>query len=398
MNRKRKIAVITGSRAEYGLLYWIIKGIFEDPALELQLIVTGMHLSSEFGLTVGEIKNDGFPISEKVEMLLSSDTESAISISMGVGIIGFAKAYERLRPDIIVVLGDRFEILSAVVSAVPFRIPIAHIHGGEITEGAIDELFRHAISKMSYLHFTSTEEYRKRIIQLGESPERVFYVGAVGLDNILRLPLLSREELEKKLNIRFNKHNLLVTYHPTTLEGNRCGKEFKCLLDVLNELNDTFVIFTKTNADTNGRIINDMIDSYVSANPNRSIVFTSMNRINYLSVMKEVDAVVGNSSSGIIEAPSFHVGTINIGNRQSGRVKAGNVIDCKPNKKELRKAFKKVFSVEFRNSLKKITNPYYCNGFASQKIIEVLKKFPIEKYNKKPFYNIQFHLKDEENE
>ena len=398
MDRKRKIAVVTGSRAEYGLLYWIIKGIFEDPALELQLIVTGMHLSSEFGLTVNEIKNDGFPISEKVEMLLSSDTESAISISMGVGIIGFAKAYERLRPDVIVVLGDRFEILSAVVSAVPFRIPIAHIHGGEITEGAMDELFRHAITKMSYLHFTSTEEYRDRVIQLGESPNRVFYVGAVGLDNIMRLPLLSREELEKRLNIRFNKRNLLVTYHPATLEGNRCGEEFKNLLEVLNELNDTFIIFTKTNADTNGRIINDMIDAYVSANPDRSIVFASMNQVNYLSVMKEVDAVVGNSSSGIIEAPSFKVGTINIGNRQTGRIKADNVIDCKPNKKELRKAFEKVFSVEFRNSLKKITNPYFCNGFASQKIIEVLKKFPVEEYNKKPFYDIPFQLKGEENE
>src|SRR3972149_962186 len=259
----RRIAIVTGARAEYGLLYWIIKGIHDDSQLELQLIVTGMHLSTEFGLTVREIEKDGFPIAERVEMILSSDTETAIATSMGLGMIGFAKAYERLKPDILVVLGDRFEILSAVAAAVPFRIPIAHIHGGEATEGAIDDSFRHAITKLSYLHFPATEQYRKRIIQMGENPENVFCFGSPGLDNIYKLSLLDHEKLYKELEIVSDKKIGLLTYHPVTLEKDTAESQMSEIFKALWEFKDIYWIFTLPNADTGGRIIIRMINEFI---------------------------------------------------------------------------------------------------------------------------------------
>src|SRR3989338_4133875 len=320
----RKICIITGTRAEYGLLYWLMKEMQSNASLELQVIVTGMHLSPEFGLTYKEIEKE-FSINKKIEMLLSSDTPIGISKSMGLAQISFAEAYEDLSPDIAVVLGDRFEIFSAATAAMIARIPIAHIHGGETTEGAFDEAIRHSVTKMSHLHFVATEEYRQRGIQLGEDPKRVFNFGAPGLDNINNLHLLTKEEFEESIGFKLGMKNLLVTFHPVTLEQSTAKEQFQQLLFALDSLSDTHIIFTKANADTDGRIINYMIDSYVSANSNKSIAFTSLGQLRYLSALQNVDAVVGNSSSGLIEAPSFKIGTINIGDRQKGRIKAASV-------------------------------------------------------------------------
>lgn len=390
--KKMNVAIVTGSRAEYGLLYWLINRIHRDEGVNLQLIVTGTHLSPEFGMTIKEIIKDGFPVAERVEMLLSSDSEAATSISTGLALMGFAKAYERLMPHIVVVLGDRFEIFAAAAAAIPFRIPVAHIHGGEVTEGSMDELFRHAITKMSYLHFTSTEEYRKRVIQMGEDPKRVFYVGAVGLDNINRLKLLSREEIEDRLGFRFARRNLLVTYHPATLRLEDVEAELSNLLEALSSLEDTLLIFTKSNADPKGRLINRLIDAYVERNRDRAVVFTSMNQLKYLSVMKEVDAVVGNSSSGIIEAPSFNVATVNIGARQRGRIKADSIVDCASHKDDIVRALRRVLSEQFRQKLKDVVNPYWAGYSASDRIADIIKDYPVEDYKGKTFYNIKFSI------
>jgi GDP/UDP-N,N'-diacetylbacillosamine 2-epimerase (hydrolysing) len=384
---KRKICIITGTRAEYGLLYWLMKEIESDKDLELQLIVTGMHLSPEFGLTYKEIEKE-FKIDKKIEMLLSSDTPVGISKSMGLAQISFAEAFNELAPDIVVILGDRYEVFSAASAAMVSRIPIAHIHGGEVTEGAFDESIRHSITKMAHLHFTATEEYRRRVIQLGEYPDRVFNVGAMGIENIKKLKLLNKEEFEKSINFKLNKKNILVTFHPVTLEKNSAGKQFKELLDAIDELENTNIIFTKANSDTEGRIINKMIDEYVFKNKN-AIAFASLGQLRYLSAMKYVDAVVGNSSSGIIEAPSFKIGTINIGDRQKGRIKAKSVIECKPKKELILKAFKKLYSKEFQDKLKNIKNPYEQNRLPSKKIVEVLKNVNLKNILKKSFYDLK---------
>ena len=336
---KTKICVITGSRAEYGLLFWLLKGIKADKDLVLQLIVTGMHLSSNFGLTYKEIEKD-FKVDQKIDMKLSSDTNVGISKSMGIAQTRFAKVYNKLKPDIIIVLGDRFEILSATITAMISKIPIAHIHGGELTEGSWDDSIRHSISKMAHLHFTANEEYRARVIQLGEQPNRVFNIGAMCIENIKKLKFLKREEFEKSINFKLNKKNLLVTFHPVTLETNTAKKQFKEILYSLKLLKNTNIIFTKTNSDTNGKIINNMINDYVCRNSKNSIAFSSLGRLRYLSALKYVDAVIGNSSSGIIEAPSFKLATINIGDRQNGRVKASSIIDCLPKKEDITKALK----------------------------------------------------------
>ena len=390
--KKRKICVMTGTRAEYGLLYWLMKEIESDKDLELQLIATGMHLSPEFGLTYKIIEKD-FKIDKKIEMLLSSDTSVGISKSMGLAQISFAEAYDELNPDIIVVLGDRYEIFSAVSAAMIARIPIAHIHGGEATQGLIDESIRHSITKMSHLHFTATTEYQNRVIQLGEHPSRVFNVGGLGIDNIKKLQLLSKEEFEKSIGFKLNKKNILVTFHPVTLEKSTSKEQFKELLDAIDELSDTNIIFTKANSDTDGRIINQMIDDYVSKNSNKAISFTSLGQLRYLSALQFVDAVVGNSSSGLIEAPTFKIGTINIGDRQKGRIKAKSVIDCKPKKEEIKKAFNKLYSKEFQNMLKKVKNPYG-DGMASKKIVNILKSVKLKDILKKSFYDIDFEIKE----
>jgi len=284
----------------------------------LQIIVTGMHLSSEFGLTYKQIEKDGFKIDKKIEMLLSSDTPIGISKSMGLGVIGFAEAYADLKPDIVVLLGDRFEIFSAASAAIIARIPIAHLHGGETTEGAFDEAIRHSITKMSHLHFTAVEEYRRRVIQLAEFPARVFNVGGLGIDNIKKLKLMSREEFENSINFKLDPKNLMITFHPVTLEHATAGEQFQNLLNALDELHDTRFIFTKPNADTEGRIITQMIDDYVSRNKYEAVSFVNLGQLRYLSAMQFIDGVVGNSLSGLAGGPTFKIGTINIGDRQRG--------------------------------------------------------------------------------
>ena len=386
----RKIAVVTGTRAEYGLLYWIIKGIHEDPSLQLQLIVTGMHLMPEFGMTVKVIKKDGFPVAEKVEMPLSSDTEEAIATSMGTGMIGFAKAYERLKPDILLVLGDRFEILSAVSAAVPFRIPVAHIHGGETTEGAMDELFRHAITKMSHIHFTATEKYADRVIQMGENPDNVFCYGAPGLDNISNLDLYKKEDLANELRISPDKDLGVVTFHPATLEDNTAEAQIDELLLALKDITDIYWIFTMPNADTGGKVIMQRIADFLSDNPEAGKSFSSLGQIRYLSLLKHAVVMVGNSSSGLIEAPSFELPVVNIGDRQKGRVRAKNVIDlAKCRKKGVEAAVKKALSNRFNNSLQKLANPYGKAG-VSKKIVKKITSIPLgESLIKKSFFNIR---------
>jgi len=391
MNR-RKICVVTGTRAEYGLLYWLLKEIESEETLELQLIVTGMHLSPEFGLTYKSIEKE-FRIDKKVEMLLSSDTSVGISKSMGLAQISFAEVYEELQPQMIVVLGDRYEIFSAVSAAMIARIPIAHLHGGETTEGAFDESIRHSITKMSHLHFTATQEYRDRVIQLGEHPSRVFNVGGLGIDNIKKLKLLSKEEFEKSIDFRLNRKNILVTFHPVTLENTTAKEQFSELLNAIDELEETHIIFTKANSDTDGRIINKMIDEYVSKNRNKSVEFTSLGQLRYLSALQYMDAMVGNSSSGLIEAPSFGLGTVNIGDRQKGRIMAESVISCESDKKSILEVFKKLYSKEFQETLKSVTNPYG-DGGASKKIKDVLKVVDLDNILKKSFFNIECKNKE----
>jgi GDP/UDP-N,N'-diacetylbacillosamine 2-epimerase (hydrolysing) len=385
---KRKICIVTGSRAEYGLLYWLIREIHCDTDLELQIIATCMHLSPEFGLTYKLIENDGFYINKKVEMLLSSDTPIGISKSMGLGMIGFGEAYAELRPNIVVLLGDRFETLCASIAACVARIPIAHLHGGETTQGAIDEAFRHSITKMSHLHFAATNEYRKRVIQLGENPKRVFNVGGLGIDNIKKLKLLGREEFENSIDVKLGIKNLLITFHPVTLEHASGKEQFQNLLDALEELQDTKFIFTKPNADTEGRIIIQMIDEYVSKNSHKSTAFISLGQLRYLSAMQYVDGVVGNSSSGLSEAPTFKIGTINIGDRQRGRIKAESVIDCEPKKESILMSLKTLYSKEFQRKLKDVKNPYG-EGDGAKKIKEIIKEKDLTGILKKEFYNIE---------
>ena len=388
---KRKICIVTGSRAEYGLLYWLMKEINGDPDLELQIIATCMHLSPEFGLTYKLIENDGFHINKKVEMLLSSDTPIGISKSMGLGIIGFGEAYPELRPNIVVLLGDRFETFCAAIAACVARIPIAHLHGGETTQGAIDEAFRHSITKMSHLHFAATDEYRKRVIQLGENPERVFNVGGLGIDNIKKLKLLSREEFEHSIGFKLGSKNLLITFHPVTLEPASAKEQFQNLLDAIDELQDTKFIFTKPNADTEGRIIIKMIDEYISKNSNNSVAFINLGQLRYLSALQFVDGVVGNSSSGLAEAPTFKIGTINIGDRQKGRIKAESVIDCEPTMESTLMALKKLYSKEFQKKLKDVKNPYG-EGGAAEKIKKVIKETELVSILKKEFYDMVFEI------
>jgi len=341
--------------------------------LQLQIIATGMHLSPEFGLTYQQIESDGFRINEKVEMLLSSDSEVGIAKSMGLAMIGFADSLERLKPDMMVVLGDRFEMFSAASAATIAGIPIAHIHGGEITEGAFDEALRHSITKMSHLHFTSTEVYKNRVIQLGEPPDHVFNVGAVGIDNIKRLKLLGRSEFEESIGFNLGERNLLITFHPVTFEAGAAEEQFGNLLTALDAIGDINLIFTKSNADTNGRIINAMIDDFVSSRSSTAVAFISLGQLRYLSAIQYVDGVVGNSSSGIIEVPSFKKGTINIGNRQKGRIKARSIIDAPPSIEGISGAISKLYSKAFQENLNNVTNPYG-EGEVCSKITKILSK------------------------
>lgn len=354
----RKICIVTGTRAEYGLLYWLMKEIQSDNELQLQIIATGMHLSPEFGLTYRMIEEDGFSIDAKVEMLLSSDTSVGIAKSIGLGVIGFADALERLQPDIMVVLGDRCEILSAAQAALVARIPVAHIHGGEITEGAIDESIRHAVTKMSQLHFVAAEPYRTRVIQLGEHPDTVFNVGALGIENIKRLQLLDKSQLEQSINFELGTTCFLVTYHPATLGTTSPQVAMQALLEALDHFPEVKIIFTKPNSDTDGRVLNQMIDEYAQHNKERIAVFTSMGQLRYLSALQFVDAVIGNSSSGIIEAPACNTPTVNIGDRQSGRLKADSIVDCLETTESIVTAINTALSQSFREGIKQVVSLY----------------------------------------
>lgn len=382
-----KICVVSGTRAEYGLLFWTMKAIQDNPNFELSVCVTGMHLSPEFGLTYKQIESDGFQIDGKVEMLVSSDTSVGITKSMGLGLIGFADYYERNKPDWILVLGDRFEIFSAVTAAMIARIPIAHCHGGEATEGLIDEAIRHSITKMAHLHFTSTIEYRNRVIQLGEQPKNVFHVGALGIENINRLKLLDKEEFESSIDFKLSSLNFLVTFHPVTLDNATAEQQFVELLMAISSFKEAKIIITKPNADHDGRVIIKLIDDFVSKNSENAISFISLGQLRYLSAIKNCQVVIGNSSSGLIEAPSFKKPTINIGDRQQGRIEAESVITCKPEKKSIIESIQLALSDEFQQKLKNVVNPYG-EGNSSIKILEEIQNSSVNNILKKEFYNI----------
>jgi UDP-N-acetylglucosamine 2-epimerase (non-hydrolysing) len=373
---KRNVAVFTGTRAEYGLLYWLMKDIQASEHLALQTIVSGMHLSPEFGETWKGIEADGFAIDAKVEMLLSSDSDVGVVKSMGLGTLGFADVLDRLRPDMLVVLGDRFEALAIVQAALIMKIPVAHLHGGEITEGAYDDAIRHAITKMAYFHFVATQPYRQRVIQMGESPDRVFNVGAVGLDHLLRSPRMTREELSESLEFALDAPFLLVTYHPVTMLEEDPKESFHALLTALDQFSRHKIILTYPNADNGGRAIIPLLEEYAQGNPERVKAIPSLGFRRYLSAVALADAVVGNSSSGIIEVPAFHVPTINIGARQAGRLAAGSVINCAPDARSIEDAIRHALSVDFANVCKVAVNPYGA-GNASQSIVDILERHDV---------------------
>ena len=372
----RTIGVVTGSRSDYGIYLPILRRMQQDPELKLHLIVTGMHLAHQFGFTVKTIEQDGFEIGDRIEMLLMSDTSEGLAKSLGVGVMGFAESYARCRPDILLVLGDRLEMLAAVAASLTFRIPVAHIHGGESTEGAIDELIRHAITKMSHLHFASTESYARRIIQMGEEPWRVVVSGAPSLDNLSEIHLLSPQELKELNGLTLSDCTLLVTYHPVTLELDETEAQMRELLSALEEL-DCGVIFTYPNADAQNHLVIEMIHEFAARNERRSQIVANLGTQGYFSLMSHAAAMVGNSSSGIIEAASFKLPVVNIGNRQSGRLRGKNVIDVGYARTEIADGIKKALSAEFKASLSDLVNPYG-DGQATDRIIGKLREIKLD--------------------
>lgn len=389
---KKIISIVTATRAEYGLLRPIIEKLNREEDFDVRIAVTGMHLSADFGLTYRDIEEDHYTIDTKIDILSDSDSSSAISKAMGLALTQFGEYFEKLKPELLIVLGDRYETLAVCCAAVNARIPIAHLYGGETTEGAADEGFRHAITKLSYLHFTSTLEYRKRVIQLGEAPDRVFCVGAIGIETIKNATLLTKPELENSLGMKLDKPYALVTFHPVTLEDNHVKEQFAALLRALDMHHELIYIFTKANSDVNGRIINEMIDHYTASSDN-SIAFASLGSIRYLSALKYCHMVIGNSSSGLLEAPSFGVPTINIGDRQRGRLQSNSVINCEPDVQAIDRAIRTGLSNEFRSTLQNVVNPYG-DGNTTDKIIAVIKEYMLENKIdlKKKFYNIDFEV------
>lgn len=383
----KKICVVTGTRAEYGLLRPLISKINKDIELELQLVVTGMHLSPEFGLTYREIENDEFLINDKVETLLSSDTPAGISKSMGIGMIGFADVFEKLKPNMVIVLGDRYEIFAVASTALVHGIPIAHLYGGEVGAGTIDNMFRHAITKMSSLHFTATEQYRKRVIQLGEEPDNVFNVGSLGVENIKELNLYTKENIEKELNFNIDNKTILFTFHTLSLDYHVIQEQMDEILSAFDRIDDLRIIFTKSNSDTGGRIINEMIDNYVSKNPQKSISFASLGTIKYLSAVKYVKSVVGNSSSGIIEVPSLGTYTLNIGKRQDGRIQSDSIFNCEATEQDV---FEKLSLIIQKPKIFKVNNPYEKEN-TSFNIINIIKeRIQTDGIWDKKFFDIEF--------
>lgn len=384
---KRKVCVYTSGRMDYGILHGLMQEISESGGLQLQIVVSGMHLSAEFGKTVDEIIADGFKPDETVEILLSGSTPISVCKSMGIAMIGYGEAIRRLQPDIVVVLGDRFENFCMAAAAHVLRVPIAHIHGGEITEGAIDEAFRHCITKMAHLHFASCEVYRRRIIQLGESPDLVFNVGALGVENIRRTFLMNPEQLAKSLRFSLNEPYFLVTFHPATLELSGTGEQFGALLSALDAFPEYRVILTKSNADSDGILINRMIDEFVEKHHERAASFSSLGMNRYLSAMEYTDAVIGNSSSGILEAPSFRVPTVNIGHRQEGRVQAESVINCSPERNAIVKSIQMAISHDFKKAIREMINPYE-KKYTAKNIKKIIMKSELNSILKKTFFDI----------
>ena len=384
----RKICVITGTRAEFGLLRPLIELIINNKELQLQLIATGMHLSPEFGYTLKEITEAGFKVDKKVECLLSSDSPIGISKTIALAISGFADALDELAPDLVLVLGDRTEILGAVIATAMTNIPIAHLYGGETTEGAYDEAIRHSITKFSHLHFTSTENYRKRVIQLGEHPNTVFNVGAIGLDAIKKLRLLDRASFEQAIGFKLNEKNILITYHPVTLEKETPMETFQNILTALDELPNSTLIFTHANSDKNGRIINKMITEYVNSHKDKAVHFSSLGQLRYLSALQYVDFVIGNSSSGMTEVPAFHIPTINIGDRQKGRINCESIINSNNSLEDIKKSITFALDKTFRKKIQQ-QELLYGNGTAAEKIFQIIKEHNHISI-KKSFYNIDF--------
>jgi len=383
---KRRVCVVTGSRAEYGLLRWVMQGIKESELLELQLLVTGSHLSQAFGETYREIEANGFRIDRKIDLELGADTNLSIANAMALALNGFAQALQDLQPDLLLVLGDRYEIFAAAAAAMVSRVPIAHLHGGETTEGAIDEAIRHAITKMAHMHFVAAPDYERRVIQLGEDPERVYMVGGLGIDSILRQPVLSRAELSESLDFQFLARNLLVTFHPVTLENASGTLQMSELLQALSTQNDTGLIFTMPNADAGALGMTVQVEQFVAAHPNARL-YSSLGQQRYFSCIRQVDGVIGNSSSGLLEVPSFGKGTINIGDRQRGRLMATSVIQCEPVKAAILNAVHSLYSEGFQSQLMDVCNPYG-DGGASGEIVRILENCSLTNILKKSFHDL----------
>jgi len=364
---QRRICVVTGSRSEYGLLQPVMSALRSDERFDLQVVVTGMHLSPEFGYTVSIIESDGYDVAESVESLISGDTPAAIAKSIGLGVIGFADVFRRLTPDWLLILGDRFEVFASAQAALVANIPIAHIAGGDTTEGAFDEAIRHSITKMAHLHFVTNELSAKRVQQLGENPTTIHVVGSPGIDAIHQMKLMEREAIEKDLVISFKNRNLLVTHHPVTLNPSGSVQELETLLSALDNFGDQIsLFFTKANADTLGRTFNRVLDDWTYTRSN-AFVFTSLGQLRYFSLMNEVDVVVGNSSSGLCEAPSLHTPTVNIGDRQRGRLAATSVIHCDPHPRAIYAAINAAFELD----VSEVENPYG-DGHAAPRIVEAI--------------------------
>lgn len=386
----RTIGVVTGGRADYGILRPVLRAIQATPEFKLHLLVTGTHLAEAFGLTVQEIQQDGFPIGDRFALPLESDTPAGIATAMGVATVKFAESYARQRPDLLLVVGDRFEMLAAVSAALPFKIPIAHIHGGESTEGAIDESIRHAITKMSHLHFVSTEAYRRRVIQMGEEPWRVIVSGAPSLDNLRAIQLLSRDALEVKIGVRLVRPPLLVTYHPVTLEYEQCEWQVRELLAAL-ETCERPIVFTMPNADTNGRSIVPLMQAFLAQHPAARFV-PNLGMVGYFSMMAQAGAMVGNSSSGIIEAASFKLPVVNIGTRQRSRLHGPNVLDVGYHRVEIQEGIRTALSPSFRETLAVCTN-LYGDGHAAERIVARLKQVALnDQLLVKRFYEVPVRI------
>lgn len=387
LSKKRKICVVTGSRAEYGLLQGLMTEIRSDRRLRLQTVVTGTHLSTEFGSTWKELVGDGFRIDAKIPIAPLGGDAYATTMSLSKSVAGFARAFRALKPDLLVLHGDRYEILGAAEAALLARIPIAHISGGELTEGAVDDSIRHCLTKLSHLHFVSAEPYRRRVLQLGEEPSRVFQFGDPGVENVQKLPLLSRRELEASMGFALGERNFLVTYHPTTLGGLSPAEGVRRLLRALDRFPEARIIFTKSNADAGGRAVNAAIEAYARRHADRMAVFSSLGRLRFLSALKHVDVLIGNSSSGIVEAPALRTPTVNIGTRQDGRLKAASILDCPETTSAVVSAISRSLSPAFRRTLSTRGIPYR-GGPVSRKTKDVLRTFPLENLTVKIFHDL----------